>query len=193
LALLALAIDVDTAIPSGVLLLTGHEGEIAIYAWRGDQADPQHAFGGAGWLRAVEWWPYQRYTFVTPPFGGYTSGHIAFSRASAEVLTLFTGSEFFPGGLGEFVAGGEDVSVWASKRRTSCLAPTRRPRYGFEVNEDLGIAGRRGGGAGNSNNIDMILRTGWTAVVLANYTETSLRVLAPVVNKMRDLVKGEVQ
>ena len=43
-------------------------------------------------------------TFVTPAFPGYTSGHSTFSRAAAEVLTAFTGSPYFPGGLGEFVA-----------------------------------------------------------------------------------------
>jgi hypothetical protein len=39
---------------------------------------------------------------VTPPFAGYVSGHSTFSRAAAEVLTLLTGSEYFPGGLGSF-------------------------------------------------------------------------------------------
>jgi hypothetical protein len=44
--------------------------------------------------------PYQRRTFVTPAFPGYVSGHSTFSRAAAEVLTLITGSEYLPGGLG---------------------------------------------------------------------------------------------
>lgn len=39
-----------------------------------------------------EWRPYQSPTFVTPPFPEFTSGHSTFSRASAEVLTAFTGS-----------------------------------------------------------------------------------------------------
>ena len=43
--------------------------------------------------------PYQLPTFVTPAFQGYVSGHSTFSRAAAEVLTGFTGSEYFPGGL----------------------------------------------------------------------------------------------
>ncbi|KAF0190955.1 MAG: hypothetical protein FD165_2194 [Gammaproteobacteria bacterium] len=47
------------------------------------------------------WAPYQRNTFVTPPFAGHVSGHSTFSRAGAEVLTEFTGSKYFPGGLGE--------------------------------------------------------------------------------------------
>ena len=36
---------------------------------------------------------------MTPAFQGYISGHSTFSRAGAEVLTAFTGSEFFPGGI----------------------------------------------------------------------------------------------
>ena len=43
--------------------------------------------------------PYQRPTFVTPAFPGYVSGHSAFSRAAAVVLTAVTGDEFFPGGV----------------------------------------------------------------------------------------------
>jgi membrane-associated phospholipid phosphatase len=55
-----------------------------------------------GWIVAVDWLPFQRPTFVTPAFPGYVSGHSTFSRAAAEVLTAFTGSPFFPGGLGEY-------------------------------------------------------------------------------------------
>ncbi|HZM68923.1 MAG TPA: vanadium-dependent haloperoxidase [Candidatus Cryosericum sp.] len=80
-------------------------GEIAIHAWRGSPADPHAGIGGVGWIRASQWMPYQANTFVTPPFPGYTSGHSTFSRASAEVLSRFTGTPFFPGGLGTFVAG----------------------------------------------------------------------------------------
>jgi hypothetical protein len=83
-------------------------GKIAIKAWRGEPADPLTEIGGAGWIRAIDWMPYQASNFVTPPFPGYTSGHSTFSRAGAVVLAEFTGSEFFPGGLGTFVAeGGE--------------------------------------------------------------------------------------
>jgi hypothetical protein len=55
-------------------------------------------------VRAKTWNPYQRATFVTPAFAGYTSGHSTFSRAGAEVLTAITGSPYFPGGLGQFTA-----------------------------------------------------------------------------------------
>ncbi len=82
--------------------LKGHEGEIAIYAWRGNPADPRTQIGGVGWILASRWVPFQLSTFVTPAFAAYISGHSTFSRAAAEVLTGFTGSPDFPGGLGEF-------------------------------------------------------------------------------------------
>jgi hypothetical protein len=80
--------------------LAGHEGEIAVYAWRGQPADITTQVGGVGWIRAVDWLTYQRKTFVTPAFPGFVSGHSTFSRAAAEVLTAMTGSPTFPGGLG---------------------------------------------------------------------------------------------
>jgi hypothetical protein len=80
-----------------------HVGDIAIRAWRGQPADPHTQVGGVGWILAATWFPYQARTFVTPPFAGYYSGHSTFSRSAAEVMTAFTGSPNFPGGLGEYV------------------------------------------------------------------------------------------
>jgi hypothetical protein len=92
-----------TTAPGGPMAsLAGHEGEIAIRAWRGNPADPKTEIGGVGWILAANWVPYQLPTFVTPSFQGYVSGHSSFSRAAAEVLTGFTGSEYFPGGLAEW-------------------------------------------------------------------------------------------
>ncbi len=82
----------------------GSEGEMAIRAWLGGPADPSTQVAGVGWKRGALWMPYMPKNFVTPPFPGYTSGHSAFSRAAAEVLTAITGTPFFPGGLGTFVA-----------------------------------------------------------------------------------------
>ena len=81
-------------------------GKIAVRAWRGPDyvGDPDTDTAGVGWILLENWWPYQRPTFVTPPFAGYVSGHSTYSRAAATVLTLFTGSPYGPGGLGEFAA-----------------------------------------------------------------------------------------
>jgi hypothetical protein len=79
-------------------------GKVKLRTWRGPDyiKDPQTEVAGVGWILAENWWPYQRPTFVTPPFAGYISGHSTFSRAAAEVMTLLTGDEYFPGGMGEF-------------------------------------------------------------------------------------------
>ena len=122
--------------------LQEHIGSIAVYSWLGipgvitdgrnsevpdelridaqkksiekSPDDPDKQYSGVGWTLGVDWLPYQRETFVTPPFAGYISGHSTFSRAAAEVMALFTGSEFFPGGLGEFVAPANDFLVFES-------------------------------------------------------------------------------
>jgi len=79
-------------------------GKIKLYSWRGNKVitNPATQIAGVGWILAENWEPYQRSTFVTPPFPGYISGHSTYSRAAAEAITLITGDEYFPGGLGEF-------------------------------------------------------------------------------------------
>jgi hypothetical protein len=79
-------------------------GEIKINTWRGPNFidDPAVDAAGTGWIRAANWWPYQRPTFVSPPFAGYISGHSTFSSAGAEVLAGITGDSYFPGGMGSF-------------------------------------------------------------------------------------------
>jgi hypothetical protein len=79
-------------------------GQIVIKDWLGEPGDRAHQVSGVGWVRATDWITYQRRTFVTPAFPAFISGHSTFSRAGAEVLTSLTGSPYFPGGLGEFVA-----------------------------------------------------------------------------------------
>jgi hypothetical protein len=76
-------------------------GKIAIRAWNHEPDNPEIEVSGSAWLLAENWVPYQSDNFVTPAFAAYVSGHSAFSRAAAEVMAMFTGSEFFPGGLGE--------------------------------------------------------------------------------------------
>lgn len=95
-------------------LLKGNEGAIAVKGWRGAHTieNPESETAGVGWILGSAWWPYQRPTFVTPPFGGYTSGHSAYSRAAAHVMDLLTGSKYFPGGLGEFTAAQNQYLVF---------------------------------------------------------------------------------
>ena len=85
---------------------TDNIGRVAVRAWRGPLyiSNPETTSAGVGWILPENWWPYQRPSFVTPPFAGYVSGHSTYSRAAAEVLELVTGSPYFPGGLGEFPA-----------------------------------------------------------------------------------------
>ncbi len=91
-----------------------HVGKIKLYTWRGhdyiDDTETEEA--GVGWILAENWWPYQRPSFVTPPFAGYVSGHSTYSRAAAEIITKLTGDEYFPGGLGEFLAKKNEFLVF---------------------------------------------------------------------------------
>ena len=127
--------------------LADHVGEIAIWSWRGEPDDVEAEVGGVGWIRAVEWVPYQRSTFVTPAFAAYVSGHSTFSRAGAEILTAITGSPYFPGGLGEwrveageleFEAGPADdvVLQWATYADAADEAGISRLYGGIHVRAD---------------------------------------------------------
>jgi hypothetical protein len=133
--------------------LAEHVDQIAIFAWRGFPADPQNEVSGVGWIRAVDWVPYQRSTFVTPAFAGYVSGHSTFSRAAAEVLTAFTGSEYFPGGVQEWhVAQGSflhedgpsaDITLqWATYHDAADHAGISRLFMGIHISAD-DVAGRQ--------------------------------------------------
>ena len=94
--------------------LAGSEGKIAVFAWRGPDYinDPTTDVAGVGWILLENWWSYQRPTFVTPPFAGYVSGHSTYSRAAAVVMDNFTGSPYFPGGLGEYVCPQDQFLVF---------------------------------------------------------------------------------
>ncbi|NQX91108.1 MAG: T9SS type A sorting domain-containing protein [Flavobacteriales bacterium] len=89
-------------------------GEIKILAWRGPDyiIDDATDEAGVGWILAKDWWPYQRPSFVTPPFAGYVSGHSTYSRAAAECLTRITGDPYFPGGVGIFQAPQNEFLVF---------------------------------------------------------------------------------
>jgi hypothetical protein len=110
-----------------------HVNKIKLYTWKGpyEIGDPEFESAGVDWILCENWWPYQRPTFVTPPFAGYVSGHSTYSRTAAEVMTLITGDPFFPGGMSNYVcpAGeflefengpSEDVILqWATYRDAS--------------------------------------------------------------------------
>lgn len=88
--------------------LAGSEGKIAVRSWQGAidgiaPFDDLTDISGVDWILAENWMPYQLISFVTPPFAGYVSGHSTYSRTAAEILTQLTGSEYFPGGMGEFL------------------------------------------------------------------------------------------
>jgi hypothetical protein len=132
--------------------LADHVGEIAVKAWQGNPDDPSRA-SGVGWIRAVDWVPYQRATFVTPAFAGYVSGHSTFSRAAAEVMAAFTGDPYFPGGIshwtipaGDLVteAGptGEVTLQWATYFDAADQAGSSRIFGGIHIEAD-DFAGRR--------------------------------------------------
>ncbi len=89
-------------------------GKIKLMAWKGPDyiENPEVDYADVDWILAENWWPYQRPTFVTPPFAGYVSGHSTYSRAAAEVLTLLTGDPFFPRGMGEFIARRNEFLVF---------------------------------------------------------------------------------
>jgi len=91
-----------------------HVGKIKIYGWKGPEHinDPATDKAGVDWILAENWWPYQRPSFVTPPFAGYVSGHSTYSRAAAELMTAMTGTAYFPGGMSEFEVVANDFLVF---------------------------------------------------------------------------------
>ena len=98
----------STTVPGGRHAhLAGNEGKIAVRSWQGAidgvaPFDDPSEIAGVDWILAENWMPYQLISFVTPPFAGYVSGHSTFSRSAAEVLTLLTGTPYFPGGIFEY-------------------------------------------------------------------------------------------
>ena len=137
--------------------LADHVGEIAVRSWNGFPEDPENERSGVGWILATEWVPYQRSTFVSPAFAGYVSGHSTFSRAAAEVMTAFTGSEFFPGGMyehsveaGAFIhEEGPDAPItlaWATYADAADQAGLSRLFMGIHISAD-DLEGRRIGAA----------------------------------------------
>ena len=102
-----------------------HLNKMKVLSWKGpdylDHVDisgniidgvQDSTLAGVDWILSENWWPYQRPTFVSPPFAGYVSGHSTFSKAAADLLGLMTGDEYFPGGMGVFSAPQDDFLVF---------------------------------------------------------------------------------
>jgi CubicO group peptidase (beta-lactamase class C family) len=60
--------------------------------------------------------------------------------------------------------------------------------YGFQIDNESQIAGHSGGFPGIGANLDMFLGTGWTAIVMSNYS----RGMQPVQQKMRELIRADL-
>ncbi len=83
--------------------------------------------GGVRDMAAEEWHPYSPYSFITPPFPGYTSGHATVTVACSKMLELFTGSDHYGFiekrkhcELTELNAGSEmilDLPTWSATAR----------------------------------------------------------------------------
>ena len=114
--LIELVTKVQTRPGAPMEQLAGHEGEVAVHTWRGNPGDPATQTAPVAWILGINWVPYQLPTFVTPAFPGYVSGHSTFSRAAAEVMAGFTGSEYFPGGLAEWTVKQGTMRVEAGPR-----------------------------------------------------------------------------
>ncbi|MDP9089858.1 MAG: vanadium-dependent haloperoxidase [Pseudomonadota bacterium] len=116
-----------------------------VTAWGGPGAGTQTISGAA-------WQPYQASNFVTPPFPEFPSGHSTFSRAAAEVLREYTGSDVFgesvvfaPGSSGTERGATPAASVtlsWALFSDAANEAGISR-RYGGIHFQNADLEGRR--------------------------------------------------
>lgn len=117
------------------------------------------SWGGPGegtqLIDGEDWFPYQKSTFPTPPFGEYASGHSTFSAAAAEILSRATGSDRFgmsvtlPTGSSSIEPGltpATDVKLsWATFSRAADQAGLSRRFGGIHFKEgdlDARHAGR---------------------------------------------------
>jgi CubicO group peptidase (beta-lactamase class C family) len=82
---------------------------------------------------------------------------------------------------------GKLISPTIFKTLTSPKPELKSPDYGygFGVDTQAGTAGHSGGFPGINSELTMYLNSGWTAIVMSNYS----RAAQPVVQKMAELVK----
>jgi hypothetical protein len=108
----------------------------------------RHVFAGslieawAGPFQGTQLIPAERFRsyIATPPFAEYTSGHSAFSAASAEVLKLFTGRPFF-GASFAFKAGASTIEPGT----VPAAAVTLKWKTFEDAADEAGMSRRLGG------------------------------------------------
>jgi len=81
------------------------------------------------------------------------------------------------------------VSEGTKKTFTTTKPELQSTRYGFGfgVNDELGFYGHGGGFPGISANLQIYRDSGWTAIVLSNYS----RAADPLINKMERIIAGQ--
>jgi hypothetical protein len=99
--------------------------------------------GGVKEMPCDEWHPYSPYSFITPPFPGYTSGHATVSGACAKALELFTGSDKYGFAerrrhceLTEMKAGDYQVLDLPTFSATAEMAARSRALGGYHISID---------------------------------------------------------
>ena len=113
-------------------------GKIAVLAWPGET--PQRVTpNGVRFIHADTWTTYQRSNFVVPAFPGYVSGHSTFTRSAAELLTAFTGSEYFPGGMAAYT-----ITSLANEMGPSAPVTLQWATY-YDAGDQVGISRIWGG------------------------------------------------
>ena len=83
---------------------------------------------------------------------------------------------------------GKLISAETLKILTSPKPELKSPNYGygFQVDTERNVAGHGGGFTGINSNLDMYLGSGWSAIVMSNYS----RAAGPVQSKMRQLISA---
>ena len=99
--------------------------------------DPANGLGTM-LMPATEFVTFQRPGDSSPPFAEYTSGHSAFSRAGAEVLRAFTGSDAF-GATVVFEPGSSQFEIGVPNERGEIELKTFVESDGFNGSQDLSI------------------------------------------------------
>ncbi len=158
-----------------------YHGQVAVYSWPGEHPNnlpaPSIAANQSSvrWMLAKDWLPFQRKTFNTPAFPGFTSGHSTFSRAAAEALTLLTGTHLFPGGFHHHTIAANSLQIdlgpstavdlqWCSYYDAADQAGQSRRWGGIHPSEDDYIGRQTGFQAGIS--AYLLAEKYWTGTIL---------------------------